>query len=454
MKVRTRLVVFGAVFPAVALLAAVLLAGWVFRRGQLAELDRRLLAQAAVESVSLFDGPGGAPHVHGGTSPIATTVKDFAPEAAIYDVRGVLVTKASDDGVVPPTVPMVGVVDEARISSGTVAGVARRILELPVRAPDGNTYTLWLGASFASMDATMVSFYRATLGAVAVLTFAMFGFQLVVARRLAARIDGITAFLPRLREGDTAIPADPVRDEIGTLRDTLRAVAVRLAEARAEQDRLLASAAHELRSPLTVMRTEIDLALRRERSPDELRDALRAARDEVVRLGVLASALLDLQAVRHLGYAHKIADLGSLVRDACVAFGGVAETTDIELRVDADGELHARFDELALRQAIDNLVANAIKHAPPGSIVCVSVARVGDRWNIAVADRGPGIPAEEVERVFEPFHRLANAPGSGAGLGLVIVREVAVRHGGRVWVDQAYTQGARIVLELATELTV
>jgi signal transduction histidine kinase len=129
---------------------------------------------------------------------------------------------------------------------------------------------------------------------------------------------------------------------------------------------------------------------------------------------------------------------------------GVAEAANIELRVRADEHAHAQFDERAMRQAIDNLLDNALKHAPAGTVVDAAVERMGDRWVVSVADRGPGIPAAEATRVFEPFHRLTTT-GAGAGLGLAIVREVIQRHGGRAFIDGAYTPGARVVLELPDE---
>jgi len=451
-KVKARLVLFGAVLPTIALLAAVLVAGRLFRQDQLEDLDRRLLAQAAVESVGLFDGADGRPHTHIPDSPIADLVKDFAPAAAIYDAQGQPVTHRATPHLVPASVPFAGPLDRARFSRATIAGIERRVLELPVRAPDGTLFTLWLGASLAPVDHTMSRFYRATAVALVALGLLLFAVQLVVARRMAARVDMMTAFLPRLRDGETDLPEDPIRDELGALRQTIREVARRLAEARLEQDRLLASAAHELRSPLTVIRTEIDLALRRERPPEELREALRAARGEVIRLAELAGALLDLQAVRHVGFTRSDGDLAALVREAARALSGVAETAGIEVRIRADEHARARFDERAMRQAVDNLLGNALKHAPAGSVVEVAVERMHDRWLVSVADRGPGIPAEEADRVFEPFHRLTTT-APGAGLGLAIVREVVQRHGGRAFIDLSHTPGARVVLELPVDET-
>lgn len=449
MSVRTRLVIFGAVLPSALLLIAVLVAAVLFRRDQLEDLDRRLLAQAAVESVGLFDTPSGGPHVHMPKSPIASEVEEFAPVTALYDDSGRLVVDVPDPSLLPDHVPVSGVVGVTRLSDQVVAGIARRVLELPVRAPDGRTYTLWLGARLAPLEATMLRFYTATLSATAVLALVLFSIQLAFARRLAGRIGALTAFLPRLRDGDTSLPADPAGDELGALNATLRHVAVRIAEARAEQDRLLASAAHELRTPLTVLRTEVDLALRKERSPEQLRDALRAVRDDVDRLGALAGALLDLQAVRHLGFDRKLGDLAELVHEAAAGLRTVAEARGVELRVDARPPVSVHFDERALRQALDNLLGNALKHAPAGTVVEVRLSREGDRWQLSVTDRGPGVPPQDAERIFEPFQRADTGPG--AGLGLAIVREVAHRHGGRAWVDASYGDGARFVLELGPD---
>jgi len=446
MKVRTRLVLFGAVVPAAALLVALLVAGWLFRNDQLEDLDRRLLAQAAVESVGLFDGRDGRPHTHVPTSPIADEVKDFAPSTVIYDARGEPATPRPRSA--PPTMPFVGPLERVRLQTTVIDGVERRVLELPLRSPDGANYTLWLGASLTPIDVTMARFYRATLLSLLALALALLAVQVIVARRLATRVDVMTEFLPRLRDGETNLPRDPIRDELGELRDTIRDVAVRLSEARLEQDRLLASAAHELRTPLTVIRTEIDLALRRDRSVDELRDALRSARSEVVRLADLAAALLDLQAIRHVGFVLREGDVVSMVREAANALSGVADTAGIELRVRSADRVLARFDERTLRQAIDNLIGNALKHARTGTVAEISIDRHADRLQIAVTDAGPGIPAEEAARVFEPFYRLGAATAPGSGLGLAIVREVAQRHDGRAFVDLSYTTGARMVLEL------
>jgi signal transduction histidine kinase len=295
----------------------------------------------------------------------------------------------------------------------------------------------------------MGRYYKATGLALGALALALLALQLLTAARLARRVATMIGFLPKMRAGDDGggLPADGTGDELAALRDALAASAARLAEAREEQERLIANAAHELRTPLTVMRTELDLALRRERPAAELRDALAAVRADVERLGGLATELLDLQAVRHLGFGRRDGDLGDVAREACAAIRTLADAQGVALEVAAPAEAAARFDERALRQAVDNLIGNALRYAPRGSTVTVSVTREDGRWRLAVADRGPGIPAAEAERVFQPFQRL-EAGSTGGGLGLTIVREVARRHGGDAWVELSHQPGAMLCIAI------
>ena len=453
MTVRTRLLVYGAALPTAVLVVAILVAGWLFEAAQLRDLDRRLLAQAAVESVGLFDGSDGKPHVHLPTSPLAAEVAEFAPITALYDPAGALVVDVPDPAHVPVEVAPRGEVATPVLDTVEIGGVRRRTLEVGALDQASRRYTLWLGASLAPLAATMTRFYLITFAVVGVLGLGLLAVQLAVARRLVRRIDTMIAFVPHLHD-TTATPAsllpdDPVRDELSTLRDVLRDVASRLADARLEQDRLLASAAHEIRTPLTVLRTEVDLALRKERTTDELREAMRMVRADVDRIAALATALLDLHAVRHVDFERSPGDLAALVREACSGLRPVSDTRSIELRVAVPPAAPARFDERSIRQAVDNLVSNALAHAPARTAIDVELAPHHGDWKIVVTDRGPGVPLDAAERIFEPFQRLA-ADHPGAGLGLSIVREVAQRHGGRCYLDPAFTNGARFVLEIAS----
>jgi signal transduction histidine kinase len=232
----------------------------------------------------------------------------------------------------------------------------------------------------------------------------------------------------------------------------------RLEEARHAQDRLIAEAAHELRTPLGLMRTEVDLALRRHRDPDELRHALEEVRREVDRLARLSSRLLDLAAVGRGTWDRAPGDLAEVARESVEAARGLAEEKGILVHLDAPVPVALSFHDGGMRQAIDNLISNAVKYSPRGGEVRVAVERLGPMARVSVSDQGPGIPFEERERVFEPFHRGENGspePGlkGGAGLGLSIVRAIAQHHGGRAFVAGG-AKGAEVVLEIPVEAPV
>jgi signal transduction histidine kinase len=269
------------------------------------------------------------------------------------------------------------------------------------------------------------------------------------ARSLARRVGNLRAHMQRLRAGvfDQPPPPDRAADEIAELRQAIAETTTRLAAARLAQDRLLADAAHELRTPLAAMRAGIDIALRRERSPDELRESLEQAREEVDRLAALASSLLDLAALRASPLERRRGDLVPLLIEAIDAARALAEEPGILVRLEAPEHALAELAPSSLRRALDNLMANAIKFSPAGGQVHVELRRQGNEWVFSVADQGPGVPPHARAAIFEPFHREARET-PGKGLGLAIVRDVAEQHGGRAWVDEAEGGGALFVLSL------
>ena len=129
--------------------------------------------------------------------------------------------------------------------------------------------------------------------------------------------------------------------------------------------------------------------------------------------------------------------------DAAASLASLAAARGVTLAV--EGAASGRYDAEAMQQAMVNLVDNALRVAPAGSSVRLRVGRDGDALSLAVEDAGRGVPEAERARVFEPFYRLDRG-GSGAGLGLAIVRDIALRHGGAATVEEAPGGGARFVL--------
>lgn len=446
MKLATRLWLLGALLPGAVMLAALLLAGRVFRAAQESSLDRALLAQAAAESVSLFDRPGG-PHLHMAESPLLKSVRPFAPTGELFDDTGALVAHFPPEP--PPASRVAPSLAGPEQELSTAVGPLERTRHLVVRltSADGRRWALRLSASLAQLDASVHAFHVVaisfTLGAGAILVV----LQLFLARRLSRRLDRLSRHLERVKRGRLEEPPEPDegRDEVADLRRVLADATLQLQRAREVQDRLLADAAHELRTPLTLMRTSLDLALRRQRTPEELRAALADAREEVDRLAALSTRLLDFAAAGR-GWDATPGDLHQLLDEAAEAARAQAEVNGVLLDVKGPRPAAARFSAVALRQAVDNLVSNALRFAPRGSTVTLEVRRVGSAWQLHVVDAGPGIPADHAEAVFSPFHRLDRRGGSG--LGLAIVAEVLRHHGGSAKVEPHAGAGAHLVLEL------
>ncbi|WP_164013885.1 sensor histidine kinase [Pyxidicoccus trucidator] len=457
MTLTRRLWLLGALVPTLTTLAALVIAGRLFRYDLERSLDRALLAQAAVESVSLFDGPGQKVHLHMAVSPLEEQVRPFAPRGYLYGPDGELVMRypplpegARPQARVVPGEPGAEPVLSTRTDRS--GGRWREVL-VNVRSPHGERYALRLSASLGQVDGSVGTYYRMAFSLAAVTGLLLLVVQTLQARRLARRLDAMTGHLGQLREGNFShAPAeDQGSDEIGELRAVLAEATQRLRGAREAQERLIADAAHELRTPLSLMRTTMDLALRREREPEELRASLRDARREVDRLAVLAENLLDLAAVGRGAWDRKKGDLSEVLTQAVEGARAEAERRGLLIRLDAPGPAEARFDAGGLRQAVDNLLSNALKFSPDGGELRVRLSREADRYRVSVADDGPGIPPAEREAVFAPFHRLVDTASGkpGSGLGLAIVREVAARHGGRAYVaDVPAGQGAEVVIEL------
>lgn len=227
----------------------------------------------------------------------------------------------------------------------------------------------------------------------------------------------------------------------------LNAMVARLQTAFDAQGRFVASAAHELRGPLAAMRAELEVTLRRERPPAQYREALAGALQEAERLSALAERLLLLARFERgagLAIEHGI-PVGDLVRRAAAE---VARTIGGEVRVEAPPDLVIDGDPLALERAVANLVRNGLQAG--GSPVTIRVTAAGSRLTIEVSDRGPGIRAEQIPLLFEPFFRgdPARSRDGGTGLGLAIVKAVADAHDGRVEVQSEPGAGSSFRMEL------
>lgn len=241
----------------------------------------------------------------------------------------------------------------------------------------------------------------------------------------------------------TATALDPLAagelpDEVRPLVDSLNDLLARLAQVLAVQRDFVADAAHELRTPLAALMLQIQLA---ERAGS---DAERAAAFAVVRGGLaratrVVEQLLTLARQSPDAAEHIPApvDLVELARQVVAERSALADAKAMDLGVTGVDSLTLQADPESLRVILGNLIDNALSHASSAGRIDVNIRRDGDAVVLEVVDDGPGIPAEERERVFDRFYRRPGSESPGSGLGLAIVRRIAERHGASVALEDA-----------------
>jgi signal transduction histidine kinase len=291
-------------------------------------------------------------------------------------------------------------------------------------------------------------------GALGALFVASLGVGWVVAGRVLAPIGRITAVARDIQATDLSrrIQLPGPEDELKQLADTFDAMLARLDAAFAAQRQFVADASHELRNPLAIIRTNVDVALGDpDASPDELRQTIATVKRAGDRMTLLVDDLLALARRQQPTLEHEPVDLGAAVAEASDDFVVPAETRDIVLdRAIAPGVV-VTGDREALKRVVANLLDNAVRLAPAGSRIRLATGSEGNRAWIAVADEGPGISPEDQPRVFDRFWRAdkarARADG-GTGLGLAIVRQLVESHGGEVRLHSKVGVGSSFVVWL------
>jgi two-component system, OmpR family, sensor kinase len=264
------------------------------------------------------------------------------------------------------------------------------------------------------------------------LGWALSGAALRPVERLRREADAISLSEPERR---LSVPAP--RDELRALAETLNTMLERLQTSMQTERDFLDRASHELRTPLTVLKAELELALARPRTPAELEAALRASSQEVETLVRLAEDLLVLSRERdgQLPVRKEPIDVDDLLARLATGFTTEARSAGVAIHVQVEPGLDLSADPIRLRQAVSNLIVNALQHTPAGGRIDLEARRTGASVSIEVRDSGRGFGAERVDGV------------PGTGLGLAIVDAIVRGHGGVVEIDAAATGGlVRMVL--------
>jgi two-component system OmpR family sensor kinase/two-component system sensor histidine kinase QseC len=276
----------------------------------------------------------------------------------------------------------------------------------------------------------------------------MIAFVAWIVRRGLLPLRVVTAEVQR-RDVRSLAPlvTDNLPQEIEPLAAELNRLLARLDEAFALQRAFIADAAHELRSPLTALRLQLQLL---DRAPDDAarrtaRESLGAAVERAIHLVEQLLTLARSDPGETAG-AFELLDLADAAAQALTEAHALAESRHIDLSLEREGEVPVRGDGEALRTLARNLVDNAVRYTPPGGSVRVRCHTGAAGAKLEVIDTGPGIAAADRARVFDRFYRRANANETGSGLGLAIVKAIAARHGAQVVLDDAPSGGLHVTV--------
>jgi heavy metal sensor kinase len=339
-----------------------------------------------------------------------------------------------------------------RLSDGTRARVVSR-----VHTTEGRPLLIRLGHSEEPLYERLRDF---TLAFLVILPIVLLNAWLVgyaLARRALRPIEEMTHKAQEITPDklDARLPADDADDELGQLARVFNQTLARLEQAFKQLRRFTADASHELRTPLAMIRSVGEVGLQKNASQMEYRDIIGSMLEEVNRLTSLIDILLTISRADsgHIQLHRTKVPVLALARECAALFEILTEEKSQVLQVSGDATAEVDGDPIFLRQALVNIIHNALKYSPIGETISVAVRDgKGDRVVIEIKDNGPGIPLEDQPRIFDRFYRVDKArwrESGGAGLGLSLAKWAVEAHGGAIALESVVNKGSTFRITLA-----
>ncbi len=337
--------------------------------------------------------------------------------------------------------------------------VSRRVQQ-QLQFPSGQTVIVegeqvdpYLWVEKAANQRALDTLRELALGSLLMLFVASIGVGWSVSGRVLRPIGRITDVARDIQATDLSrrINLKGPDDELKQLADTFDGMLGRIDDAFESQREFIHEASHELRNPLAVIRTNIDVTLADpEATPDDLRHTAEVVQKSTERMSRLVDDLLVYARKGSLSLERERVDAADVVAEAADEFTATAEAQHIRIECETEPGLWLDADRLALRQALANLLANALRVSPPDTTVRVSAGRKPGWIWLGVEDQGPGIATADQDRVFQRFYRgdAANGEARRSGLGLTIVRQIAEAHSGEVRLVSEPGEGAAFAIWL------
>ncbi len=361
---------------------------------------------------------------------------------AIFDGAGVRLAANGWDDEFEPTLPDAQIQgDDIHFFTGTERDHDDpvRIAVRRINVPPDRAYIVMAGEPLGVVEDELEALRTILAYSVPIaLVIAGIGGSLL-ARKSLAPVVAMAERAGRLGAGNLGgrLPVGNPRDELGRLAETFNDLLGRLSVAFQQQQRFMADASHELRTPVATTRTAAAVTLQRpHRDEAEYREALKIVEDQADRLARIVDDMLTLARADAGEYPVRADQvyLNELIEEVARDARVLAGDSGVNIDVDVDGDTPVVGDEHLLKRLVTNLLDNAIRHSPAGSTVRIALTREAGRCVITVADNGPGIPAEAQPHIFERFYRADAArtrrEDRGAGLGLAIAKWIAEAHHG------------------------
>lgn len=417
---------------------------WLLSRSVLGQLDAALLALGETEAgLMIYERPDDI-RVHDpspGSAPPSLVRLDRLVQ--IIDAHGAVVARSTNlgDTDLPVSTALLKQLQQGQIIFDTLPHAREeplRRVSVPVRMGDQH-YAIQVAGSLDDANQVLQSAALLFGGLALSLLLALAAAGAWLTGSLFGTVERIAAQARRISDANLGERlADPgTDDEIGHLVTTLNSMLTRLERAFELQRNFTANAAHEIRSPLSRLRTEIELALRRPRSVQEHVLTLQSCLEEVSGLTSMVEELLLLARVDAGQEQQELVAirLDELASAAMARWQNAAAARQVRLNLAAPAAVWAQIGPRAAELALNNLLDNAIKFSPPGAVVELRVSADEQGAYLVVADRGPGIASTDAAQLFERFYRgraSQTQETSGAGLGLAIVKAVLDSHGARI----------------------
>jgi two-component system OmpR family sensor kinase len=447
---------------AVALILAVVAAGaeWLLSRFVLRFVDGELLDLSHIEAAGLPPQPNQPVRIH---EPPATAPPSFIrldKFVQIIRLDGQVLAKSANLGPaqLPAPAPVLARLRRSEAVFETLETFGEepiRLLSLPVDA-GGTSYVIQVAISLNDVNSAL----RATRWLVAAMSLAILiavgATGALLARRALQPIDRIVQRAHTIGESNLRerLPHPGSQDEIGRLVETLNEMLARIEQSVETQRRFTGDASHELLSPLSRLRAELEVTLRRPRDLPEYEETLASCLEEVERLSRLTEEMLMLARLDAGESGQALAAparLGLVLDEAIARLEPDAQRREVTVVLESAADLQGQVAAGAAAVILTNVLDNAVKYSPRGGRVMIRASTEGGKAVVVVSDSGPGLHPDEISQLFARFRRgwaahVTKQPGTG--LGLAVSHALARQQGGRITVESTRGHGATFTVHL------